>query len=250
MPMTTFREFCDGVLGQMPRATGRERDDIREELLDHLMEHRDMLVEYGDDPLVAEQKAIEAMGDPEEIGRAWNKTLSPLWLWLGRVCAVVFVLILLFNASDILYKVERIGDALQVRYSKNIEINPGNPTGYELFWSEDPGIEKAFGEHIIRIHRVQLWQNPVYQDDYVLEIAYVTYHKDLWGVSLDSSVFRAIEYTGAIPTSGGSSQTSYGTWYEDDLKLEEGQETVGIHLEHMGNVFSAELELDWGGAST
>ena len=71
--MTTFRDFCDGVLGAIPRATGRERDEIRAELLDHLSDHRDLLMEYGMEELEAERRAIEAMGDPEEIGRAWNE---------------------------------------------------------------------------------------------------------------------------------------------------------------------------------
>lgn len=248
--MTTFREFCDGVLGQMPRATGRERDDIRDELLDHLMEHRDMLMDYGVEELEAERRAIEAMGDPEEIGRAWNKTLSPLWLWLGRLCAAVFVLIFLFNASDIYYKADCLVNSLTVQHTKDVEINPHIPEGYKLIRSEDPGITKSFGEHVIRIHRIQLWQHTFYEDVYSLEVSYLTHHKDPWGVSLNSSIFRAIEYTGAIPDSGGSTQTSYATWYEQELKLEPGQNTVGIYLEHMGNEFTAELELDLGGVGT
>ena len=246
--MTTFRDFCDGVLSKMPRATNREREDIREELLDHLSEHRDMLLEYGYEPLEAEQKAIAAMGDPAEIGRAWNKTLSPLWLWLGRVCATAFVLILLFNVTNIYGKVETISDALQVRYSADAKAsNLGPSAGYEVIWSEDPGIEENFGEHIIRIHQVQLWQHQSFHDDHFLRVRFASYHQDPWGHSLSSAVFRAIEYTGATPAGGGSSQTSYATWYEQELKLEPGQETVGIYLEYMGNEFTAELELDWGG---
>ena len=160
-PMTTFREFCDGVLGQMPRATGRERDDIREELLDHLMEHRDMLMDHGVEELEAERRAIEAMGDPEEIGRAWNKTLSPLWLWLGRVCAVVFVLILLFNASDVFYKVERLVDSLSVRYGDATTSDHRDLYDYELIWETRPGIQKPFGEHIISIDRVELYERSI-----------------------------------------------------------------------------------------
>ena len=248
--MTTFRDFCDGVLKNMPRATNREREDIREELLDHLSEHRDLLLEYGYEPLEAEQKAIKAMGDPDEIGQAWNKTLSPLWLWLGRLCAAAFAVLLFFNLTNIYGKVETIADALQVRYSADAQGSLRDPKGCDLLWSEDPGIEENFGEHIIRIHQVQLWQDRIWKDYYFLRVCYVSYHRDPWGHSLSSAVFRAIEYTGATPDSGGSSQSSYATWYEQELKLQPGQDTVGIYLEHMGNEFTAELELDWGGAST
>ncbi len=76
-PMVTFKEFCDGVLGSIPRATGREKDDIRDELLDHLMEHRDMLVEHGVESGEAERRAIEAMGDPTEMARPGTRSCRP-----------------------------------------------------------------------------------------------------------------------------------------------------------------------------
>lgn len=249
MPMTTFREFCDGVLGQMPRATGRERDDIREELLDHLMEHRDMLVEYGYDPVDAEQRSIAAMGDPAEIGRAWNKALSPFWLWLGRLCAVAFALILLFNADDIYYKYERIRDAMEVRYGEGYESREIG-SGYNLFWETEPGIEKPFGDHIIRIERVELYERitgPL--KEYAAQVYYVTWHRDPWGKSLDSSVLYSLTYDGAESWGGGSSETAYATWKRDELEVHPYQESLHIRLEHMGNLFEAEIPLDWGGAT-
>lgn len=249
--MTTFREFCDGVLGQMPRATGRERDDIREELLDHLMEHQDMLMDHGVEELEAERRAIEAMGDPEEIGRAWNKTLSPLWLWLGRVCAVVFVLIFLFNASDVFYKVERLVDSLSVRYGEGYEPQRLD-AGYDLFWESTPGIEKSFGEHIIRIERVELYERitgPL--KEYAAQVYYVSWHKDPFGHSLNLGVLMNSEKYGPeiIDSGGGGSQTAYATWARDRLKLDKGLESLKISFDHYGNHFEAEIPLDWGGAS-
>ena len=248
-PMTTFREFCDGVLREIPRATGCEKADIRDELLDHLTEHRDMLIDHGVDPLEAEQRAIEAMGDPADIGRAWNEKLSPLWLWLGRVCMAVFILLLLSSVTDILYKGERLLDALEVRYAADVGAKIDQMEGCDLVWSEDPGISQQFGEHIIRIHRVELWQDRRVKDDYTLKVYYVTHHESFWGKSLGNSVFSALEYEGALSRGGGSSETAYATWKEERLDVAPGQETVGITMDYMGNRFEAELELDWGGAA-
>jgi len=247
--MKTFKEFCDGVLREIPRATGNEKDNIRDELLDHLMEHRDMLIDHGFEPLEAEQRAIEAMGNPTEIGRSWNETLSPLWLWLGRVCMAAFLLLLLTSATDVLYKGERLLDALEVRYAENAGTRMDEMAGYDLVWSEDPGIQQQFGEHIIRIHRTELWQDRRVKDDYTLKVYYVTYHQSPWGESLNSGVFHALEYENAQYRGGGSSETAYATWKEDNLAVTPGQETVGIRLEHMGNLFTAQLNLDWGGAA-
>ena len=252
MPMTTFREFCDGVLGQMPRATGRERDDIREELLDHLMEHRDMLMDHGVEELEAERRAIEAMGDATEIGRAWNKTLSPLWLWLGRVCAAVFVLIFLFNASDVYYKVDRLVDSLSVRYGDATTSDHRDLYDYELIWETRPDIQKPFGEHIISIDRVELYERSIGKERfYAAQVYYVSWHKDPFGHSLNLGVLMNSEKYGpeVIDSGGGGSQAAYATWARDHLKLDKGLESLKISFDHYGNHFEAEIPLDWGGAS-
>lgn len=90
--------FCEIVLEQLPRATGGEREAIRAELEDHLADHRDALTEKGMDPEEALQKAEEAMGDPEEIGKALNAQLSPFWLWVKRVAQGVVYTILIIAA--------------------------------------------------------------------------------------------------------------------------------------------------------
>lgn len=247
-PMATFKEFCDGVLKEMPRATTGERADIREELTDHLMEHRDMLVEHGVEVLEAERRAIEAMGDPVEIGKAWNEKLSPFWLLLGRVCLVLFVVILWSNLSSIQYKVDRIFKSLDVRYSEDAGTVFREMEGCDLLWMEDPGIKKPFGEHIIRIHRVELWQDRTW-DEYILKINYVSYHQDLLGYALGMHVWDALKYEGGEPDGGGGSHIAYATWTSDKLQVEPGQESVSVTMDYNGNHFEADIEIDWGGAA-
>ena len=250
--MTTFRDFCDGVLIQMPRATNRERDDIREELLDHLSEHRDMLLEYGYEPLEAEQKAIAAMGDPTEIGRVWNKTLSPLWLWLGRLCAATFVMLMLFNLTSAHGKLERFVDGLQVRNSSSDSYVGQELYDYELIWETAPGIRQQFGEHIIVIDRVELYERTIGKEHlYAAQVYYVSWHQDPFGNSLNLSILMRSEKYGPeiVKSSGGGSDTAYATWARELLKLDKGLESIKISFEHMGNRFEAEIPLDWGGAS-
>ena len=244
-PMATFREFCDGVLDKMPRATRGEKADIRDELLDHLLEHRDMLMDHGYDELDAEQRAIAAMGDPEEIGRAWNEKLSPFWLWLGRVCILLVVLLVWNNFYSITGKVDRALAALEVRHAEDAGTRIDPLQGCDLLWAEDPGIEKSFGEHIIRIHRAELWHDPVWEDYYAVKLYFVTYHQDMLGKSLDMNAFRLMEFGGGEYKGGGSGETAYASWHDPEIQVERGQKTVRVTLDYHGSHFEAEVKLDW-----
>ena len=77
-----------------------DRAGIAKELRDHLEDHRDALLEYGCDPELAESRALEAMGDPGEVGRELNRAHSPLWGWLwslSKLCLYVTGLLCVFS---------------------------------------------------------------------------------------------------------------------------------------------------------
>ncbi len=246
--MTTLREFCDSVLEKIPRATGREKEDIRAELTDHLLEHRDMLVEHGVEELEAEQRAIRAMGDPVEIGAAWNAQLSPFWLWLGRVCLIVALALLWSSLGTVSRTADRLGAAMEVRRDVEAGALRGEEPDYTLLWTKDPGVEEPFGEHIIRIHRVELWKSKYEPEEYRLRIAYVTYHKDLLGMALNNGALSAITYgAGGDYRGGGSSQNATVSRASHRVDVEKGLEELPVYLEYNGNTFSTVLKLDWGG---
>ena len=117
-PMKKFDLFCDSVLSCIPRATKRERADIREELLDHLESHKEVLLGYGVEEEQAEREAVEAMGDAGKIGAAWNAMLSPFWLWLGRICAACCVLLVLQTALRSEYRLKMIWNIWQVQHGQ------------------------------------------------------------------------------------------------------------------------------------
>ena len=81
-------EFCRRVIWQMKRATLREQDWVKAELMGHLEDHADALEQAGYDPEEARSRAVAAMGEPEEIGRALNAQLSVFWLLLSRISTV------------------------------------------------------------------------------------------------------------------------------------------------------------------
>lgn len=87
-------EFCRRVIWQMKRATLREQDWVKAELMGHLEDHIDALREDGYSQEKAEAEAIAAMGEPEEVGKALNRQYPVAWriTSLLLLAAVVYLL--------------------------------------------------------------------------------------------------------------------------------------------------------------
>lgn len=92
-PNSYRQEFLQQVCSYVRSKTMHR--EIARELEDHIEDHMDSLMESGLSLEEAENKAIEAMGDPEEIGRELNKLYRPFVegiLTLTRVLTVIGVL--------------------------------------------------------------------------------------------------------------------------------------------------------------
>ena len=99
--MDPMLDFCRAVTDQL--RCKWEAEAVSQELCDHIRDHADALMAEGADQRAAEQAAVDAMGDPVELGKALDKLHSP-WPWrLLRVCTtglgLVLVLLLLFGAA-------------------------------------------------------------------------------------------------------------------------------------------------------
>lgn len=147
------QEFCAAVLAQIPRATAAEREAIRQELLEHLEDHQEALEAGGMDEAAAQERAVAAMGDAGEIGRQWNARLSPLWLWVGRVCkgaAIVLLVVLLIRPGSILACAV---DSLQARWRDDPVESAIHP---DAVWIKEMDLRVQLHDQVIRIHRVAL----------------------------------------------------------------------------------------------
>lgn len=147
------QEFCQAVLDQIPRATAAEREDICRELMEHLEDHREALMEGGLDEAAAQARSVEAMGDAGEIGRQWNQRLSPLWLWVGRVCraaAILLLAALLIRPGSIL---SCAVDSLQARWCDDPVESAIHP---DAVWIREVDLRVQLHDQVIRVHRVAL----------------------------------------------------------------------------------------------
>lgn len=70
-----------------------DRASIEQELTAHYEDHVRDLERLDYPPELAQQRALEAMGDPEEIGRALDRVHKPWLGWLWKVSRVLLVVL-------------------------------------------------------------------------------------------------------------------------------------------------------------
>lgn len=78
--MVNFEDWCWRAVAQIRFKPDRE--EVYRELKAHLEDHYDALLSQGYSPSEAERRAIEAMGDPEEIAPQLGEIHRP---WLGYI---------------------------------------------------------------------------------------------------------------------------------------------------------------------
>ena len=88
----TRQEYTDRVLANLRRVTPEERAAIREELDAHMEDHICDLLDLGYDEALAEERTMQRMGDPEEVGRALDRQYPLFWLLVSRGAAALLAL--------------------------------------------------------------------------------------------------------------------------------------------------------------
>lgn len=82
-----FQAYGEAVCAFLSHATRREKAAVRQELMDHLTDHTQALLDAGCPPEAAETRALAAMGEAQEVGQALNQAFpgggwsSPGWPW-------------------------------------------------------------------------------------------------------------------------------------------------------------------------
>ena len=79
-----YHPYCQAVVRCLRHATAKERQEVSWELQCHLQDHADALEAAGYSPEQAQAHALEAMGDPQEVGSALDREFPLGWLMLSR----------------------------------------------------------------------------------------------------------------------------------------------------------------------
>lgn len=86
-----IKEFLDNVYERIKYKPIRV--EIREELENHIEEKKEMYIEYGLEEKQAEERAVEQMGNAEEIGKKLDKIHKPRLDWKTLLFVLVLVVI-------------------------------------------------------------------------------------------------------------------------------------------------------------
>lgn len=97
-----FLAYGEAVCRQVRHATRREKAGIQKELADHLSDHTEALTAAGYDPQTAQDLALEAMGDPIQVGQDLDRAYPLGWLVLARglLAAAVVCLVLAVSCGS------------------------------------------------------------------------------------------------------------------------------------------------------
>ena len=182
----TRREFTDRVLLPLGRLTAEERENVRRELEEHVEDRMEAMLDMGWSEELAEERCLEAMGDPAEIGRELAKQYRGRgWLWLGRA-AVLLTAVLCVQALLGLGMLGAAWDSLTVRIHPSTAISIGELREVEAV--EDLDIRAEVGNDILRIYQVSVGEKDGQRAAMVLACMY-----DRWpfGVVADNLYARS-----------------------------------------------------------
>ena len=113
-----------------------DREKVKRELIDHMIDARDAYREAGFDPYEADTKAIENMGDPNLIANELSKLYRPFWgrLWkITQFFAVIAIIYLigslhyLFTETNIFYDYNEYYEPIYENASERIIADISSP---------------------------------------------------------------------------------------------------------------------------
>ena len=204
----TREDFVSQVLAPLGRLTRDEREAVRQELEEHIEDRMEYLLEKGWAQEAAEERSLEAMGDPAEIGREMAKQYRGRgWIWIGRAAALLIAVLCVWTLLG-LGMVGSAWDSVKARTCRDTDIRTSLET---VEASELADIREAVGNDVLRIIRVNVgWRD----DQRVAEVTACMYDRVPFGIVEDNFLTKSElkNQRGETGTSGSGSG-SYGAEY-------------------------------------
>ena len=235
----TRQEYTDRVLANLRRVTRSERAAIREELDAHMEDHICDLLDLGYDEALAEERTMQRMGDPEEVGRELDKQYPLRWLVLGRVAltlTVVMCIVALFGVGIL----SHLWWSLEARIAPD-QISSGFP---ERDW-RPVDIRVPVGNDILRIYRVAMGKK---DGQLVAEVTMCTYDRMPGGI-VSGSLLPNVELTDQRGTPpewglGGGGKSNWGAAYTTKyINIEPEDTYVTVTYDRFGEYVSVRVPL-------
>ena len=245
MTENVYEEYCRQVRNALKKATRKERASFTEELLDHMESHAEALMELGWEPEEARDYSVQAMGDPQMVGRQYDEKLSSFWL----ICWYALRLILIVMAVWIpfIFLIDQ-GSAvcynLQARWNKDpawVDYSQG----VDVLGRQTLEIEIPLDRHTVRIFREEIYYEEA-RERYMACIYTVYYSNNPFhrGSRLITN------WSGVEGFDGGGGTLYMNSGYQAYYgEVEKGQDHVVFYIEHEATDthIQVKVPLDWEG---
>ena len=235
----TRQEYTDRVLANLRRVTPEERAAIREELDAHMEDHICDLLDLGYDEALAEERTMQRMGDPEEVGRELDKQYPLRWLVLGRVAltlTVVMCIVAMFGIGILSY----LWWSLEARVAPDQISSDLLEQGQRVV-----DIRVPVGNDILRIYRVAMGKK---DGQLVAEVSMCAYDRIPGGI-VSEQLLPNVELTdqrGAPPEwgLGGGGKSNWGADYTTKyINIEPEDTYVTVTYDRFGEYVSVRVPL-------
>ncbi len=241
------QEFCDRVLAKVCHATPEEKASIRAELDAHMEDHAAALLEAGYGEAEAAERAMAAMGDPEEIGAELNRDYPLGWLVLSRVSLIVTIL-LSISLINALPNVVELKESVEARINPVAGQRSGTVTGSYVYPVD---LRADVGSDVLRVFQMGLSLRPDGQTG-VVSVALCNYDQNVFGTAsqiLIGNVTYETESGGELMPGGGSGGGGSGAqyWVANGIDVSRTDEYLAVCYEGFGETVRLEAPLDWEG---
>jgi hypothetical protein len=235
-----FDGFCRSVCAQVKHATPEEKKDIVRELSDHMADHAQALEDAGYSHDEAEQRAVDAMGDADKIGKELNREYPLLWLLLSRIPVFVSIILVIILVLPFFAQLYCAACNIQARISP--ESHGVSHNGHISENIIDIRQEVPNTNDIVRFYCADVVKDG---DAYYAYISVCCYDKWIFGEVSPQTLYN-IKYSDDDIGGGGSSNggAAYST---RSIPVEYGQESITATYDHFGAYWLVTIPLSWEG---
>ena len=233
------KTYIDTVLSALRHVTGDERLAIRAEIDGHIEDHMEGLLELGYSPELAEERTLDAMGDPKEVGRELNKQYTGWGFVLLSRVAVLLTVVLCIQA---LLGLGILGNLLDSVWAR---VAPLEPEEISAAVTQRLDIRVPIGSDVVRVYGVSRLTREGVPAVGVFVCAYdhlpggVVSDRLLPGMWIEDPRGEALEWL-----SGGSGHGSIGADYQlRYVPVEETDTSITLRYERFGENIAVEIPL-------
>lgn len=238
------QKFCDRVLARVRHATTEEKAAIRAELDAHMEDHAAALLEAGYEEAEAADRAMAAMGDPEEIGAELNREYPLGWLVLSRVSLILTILV----CATFLFSWPILGNTLSSLQARIAPEASSFANTVKYTYERDLDIRTEIGDDILRIYKVGLDVN---RDGETGNAAlfFCNYSKNPFGYASDhlDLMYGTSDVMESAIHYGGDGGGDAGAYYSIVAKIPvtRADNSVEVNYDHYGEHVRLEVPVPW-----